>query len=62
MPDDHEEHVRFHNDYLYLFFDKPMKGIKMDLGCPSPGSIITNIDYKEEEEEEQEPLTIEFSL
>jgi hypothetical protein len=66
MPDDHTKHLRAHEDYLYLFFDKPLTGIKMDFGCPAPGSIISTVpspeDYYEEEEEEQEPLTIEFSL
>lgn len=50
------------DDYLYLTFPEPMKGITFKFGCPTPGSVITNIDYDEEEEIEPDPTLIEFSL
>ncbi len=49
-------------DYLYLTFPEPMKGITFKVGCPVPGTIFTDLDYQDEEEIEQEPTTIEFSL
>ncbi len=63
LPDDMAEQLRVHNDYLYLFFDKPIEGIKLDFTKPGPNAMFTDLDYQEEEEEiELEPITIEFSL
>ena len=47
-------------NYLYFGSGKPMKGIMIDVGCPPPGTMLFHLDY--EEEEEVEPLMIEFSL
>ena len=59
-----KQRIAFVQDYLYLSFPKPLTGIKIDVGCPPPGTIMSTVpgfDFYEEEDE-QEPLTIEFSL
>lgn len=49
------------SDYLYLVFHEPITGIQLDFSKPGCNAIFTDLDYQEEEEE-QEPITIEFSL
>jgi len=56
--DDHQKHVEMHQDYLYLFFDKPLQGIKMDFGKP----IIEELHYGEEEVLVPPPITMNFDL
>ena len=46
--------------HMYFLFDKPVTGINIDVSHLQHRAIFTVLDY--EEEEEQEPTTIEFSL